>query len=236
MKKSILGFIIMFITFTSFAQEDKKEKKPPKYTNYFGVRAGVNYSPMKITGATTKNTNISPNVGLYFESRQSNRLSFLIELNYSQRGGTIQNPNYQSTGFPPLVPDSVSTTTQYTVNYLDIPIMLTFYPTKNLSIGAGVAVSKVLKAKYKVTSMGGNDTISNNKETTFKPTADTPQESAFFPVSFTFVAGINYKITESLNIDVKYIPLTTFYHDGISGTKTTFSTLTFRIGYSFVKK
>lgn len=190
-----------------FAQENDteetvKEKKPVN-NNYFGVKAGVNYAGMSQKDFKNSDKLIGPNVGLFFESRQTERLSFLFEINYSRKGGSVKNDLVEN---------------KYTLNYIDVPLMLNYYPIRNLSVGAG----------FQPTIFWSGDYDSKNLTTNVTTSGSVPKGNVY-PVGLTFVAGVNYKITESFNVDLKYSPAAHLYK-GIRH-----NALTLRVGYAIAK-
>lgn len=106
-----------------------------------GVYGGVNVSTAETTGGGTNSEHYGPIAGAAFEVGLMQTLAFRAEAQYVQRGGTLQLTTSSS---------STPITTQYTLDYLEIPINVrlnlnqgspTFYAYGGTTLGTLLAAT-----------------------------------------------------------------------------------------------
>jgi hypothetical protein len=119
---------------------------------YFGIKAGVNYNDITVRNApflplSAYRPNIGFHVGVFTQIRIS-RFYFNPEVLFVQRGcnssayltGSVQSP----------------ADTRINLNYIELPVLFTFFHFKSLSLEAGPNTSIKLSAK-EISDNGKND-------------------------------------------------------------------------------
>ncbi|MFN6945214.1 MAG: porin family protein [Cytophagaceae bacterium] len=204
--KKLLTLLALIITFHSMAQDVENGRS--EYNTYFGFRGGINYTSLAEKGSFSfDNAIIGINGGLYVESKFHNKLYFVMEGNYSQKGGQMRDTLY---------------TASVNLNYFDMPTMLAYYPTPILGFQLGVLPSFYLGGKYNIRT-DGNEIASGDAD-----------DIIFHRMTVDLVAGINLRLTEAFNIDLKYMPFSSPIFTDEPTVRP--HTLTLRVGYSFIRK
>ncbi|WMJ73067.1 porin family protein [Cytophagaceae bacterium ABcell3] len=204
MKKLLVLTCLLFAVHTIIAQEDDPRTQ---YDNYVGIRAGVNY-----TGLTEspfgfgQSGQITPNIGIYSESRFFNSIYLVWEANYSGKGGDFE--------------DEISEG-ELNLSYLDMPLMLAWYPTQTLGLQFGVLPSFFLAGNYsRPEGFEGGDAT----------------DLLFHRMTVGLVLGVNLRVTDAINVDFKYNPLNSLLFDLHTQPQLRPNTATLRIGYSFIRE
>lgn len=135
--KKTLTILLIHISAFSFAQVS------------FGVRAGLNLSNIAHNGSfdgvfTETKSKLDFHAGVYTQISLSERFSFIPELLYTKRGFRIEESLF--------APD-----TRYNVNYLELPIIISYAPLPWAGIDLGPSVAYQLSAFAK--SDDGKDDI-----------------------------------------------------------------------------
>ena len=126
MKKQIIALVVLFVVTLSLnAQEEAKESS-------FGLKGGYNLASVKFDGDGEAKQRSGFNVGFYGESFLNKAVALQIEVQYSQQGYEIKNSN--------------STFTQK-VNYINMPLSLNIYPTKNFFLEVGPQIGLAISHK-----------------------------------------------------------------------------------------
>ena len=128
----ILSLAVLIFTSTAKAQDDKQNNIR------FGVKAGVNVSNMYTKDVDDKNTMYGFNGGLFLKIPLSENIAFQPELLYSMKGAELK---YNNT--------FVSGTARFSLNYIDVPLLVVFNLSKNVNIHGGVYVASLMNVKIK---------------------------------------------------------------------------------------
>ena len=120
--KTILNFLfILSITLTAQAQKSNA-----------GIKGGYNLAAVNFDGDTETGQRHGFHVGFYGESFISKSVSLQAELLYSQQGYQLK--------------DDASTFTQK-LDYINLPVLLKLYPTRNFFLEAGPQVGLAISHK-----------------------------------------------------------------------------------------
>ncbi|MDX1830501.1 MAG: porin family protein [Lutibacter sp.] len=166
MKKTLLILSVAILTLTVNAQEKTQ----------FGATAGVNFSNLTSKGFAGSNSKQGFYIGLLAEIPFGKRFSIQPEILYSTQGSNVKI--YSNGGSP--------SSSEFSLDYLQIPILAKVYLLKRFSIEIGPTFNFLLK---------DNGT---NLSTFY---------SSKFAKSFEFggVIGTSYKFKNGLFLDAKYI-------------------------------
>lgn len=127
MKKTYITLVFLCaMVFSANAQDNSS----PKSTG--GIKGGYNLASVNFDGNGETDQRNGFHVGVYGESFVSNSFSIQPELMYSQQGYKITNAN--------------GTFTQK-LDYINLPIMLKAYPSKNFFLEAGPQIGLVISHK-----------------------------------------------------------------------------------------
>lgn len=127
MKKTYITLVFLCaMVFSANAQDSSS----PKSTG--GIKGGYNLASVNFDGNGETDQRNGFHVGVYGESFVSNSFSIQPELMYSQQGYKITNAN--------------GTFTQK-LDYINLPIMLKAYPSKNFFLEAGPQIGLAISHK-----------------------------------------------------------------------------------------
>ena len=157
----------------------------------FGAKAGLNLA--NLTG-DVEDASMKPgfHVGGFVEIKFSDKLALQPELLYSLQGAKTEY-NYS---FSDMMSESYES--KVNLSYINIPVMVKFYPVEKLFLEAGPQVGFLVSAKskdeYSIT-MGG---------TTTSGSEDVDVKDSFKSIDFGFNIGAGYEFTENLFANVRY--------------------------------
>jgi hypothetical protein len=195
MKKIILSAAALFAFGFANAQDLK-----------FGAKAGVNFANLSTNYSsldeTSENTmKIGFHVGGLVEIKFSEKFALQPELLYSAQGTTTESSS-NDFGF-----GSSSSESKLSLGYINVPIMVKFYPIEKLFIEAGPQVGFLISAKEK---SEGTTTITytngEGMEVTETESFDTETDMKDFykSIDFGINFGVGYEFTENLFANVRY--------------------------------
>jgi hypothetical protein len=165
MKKILLAVPFLLISVYSFGQFS------------LGVKAGLNVNDVIIKdapwGADGMKANIGFHVGVYGKLAISKKFSFIPELQFSQRG-------YKSTS-------ATSSDARVNLNYLELPLLLSYSPVEFLNIDLGPNFA------YKLSAVSKSDGTSRNIDNIFEEDLD---------VGIT--GGLRFNVSEKISIVGRY--------------------------------
>lgn len=106
-----------------------------------GIKGGLNIANLNGDGTKPKT---GYHVGIFFNSKKSEKFGFQPEIIYSRQGAEYGNGELK-------------------YDYLNVPIMMNFYPTPNFFIQAGPQVGCLISAKLEYPGSTANITSGLNK-------------------------------------------------------------------------
>jgi hypothetical protein len=166
--KNILTLILIHFSLFSFAQVS------------FGVKGGLNLSNISIKnplGDFLKEENVKSSIGfhggVYLQVHLSDKLSLIPELQYTKRGYTYDENN-------PLPKSRVN------LNYLELPVFLSYFPIEWLGIDLGPNVAYIVAATIKAD--GSSRSVS----------------SAYDKIDFSISGGVRIRINEKISAIGRY--------------------------------
>lgn len=141
---------------------------------FFGLKYGLNVSKIK-TGATAEPTlttkdYVGYNMAMWFSQKLKDDLRLNIEPGYITKGTSFEGEQFS-----------------YRFAYVDLPIMVEYFPVPKLSISAGPNFSYLLNA-YKIEAGSKTDLM--------------PYYNEAFEISA--IGAIHYELTFFLDIGVRY--------------------------------
>ena len=143
MKKSILTYIIATISLCSYGQIS------------FGLKAGLNINSLGASSSVVADnykSNLGFHFGVYGQVKLNDRLFFIPELQFNQRGASTNS--------------STNTNGRINLNYIDFPILFSYQPIKKISIDLGPNLS------YKLSAVATSGSSSNNVDNLFDKNFD----------------------------------------------------------------
>ncbi|KXK37987.1 MAG: PorT family protein [Saprospiraceae bacterium] len=178
-----------------------------------GIKAGINlanlsYDPESSIYSTTVKPGIS--VGAFYNLRLSDRFALQPEVDYIQHGAKTEYTLGNTTS---------KSNSSYTINYLQIPVLLKMRLVNSLYAQAGPYVGKGLgKAKNELTDADGNKTVLESEFT--EDGVNGPKEW-----DYGFQVGAGFSISSRARIDARYI-------HGLATVSESVGTKTFNRGYN----
>ena len=137
----------------------------------FGAKAGVNFSSINSDSFSEDNTMTGLHLGLLAEIPLTTRFSIQPEVFYSTQGTEAEV----------IMLGSEPRTTEFKLDYIQVPVLAKFYLTKSLAIAAGPSFNFLVKE-------------------------EVDGEEADFGNSFEFggTVGVSYNFTGSFFADARY--------------------------------
>lgn len=134
MKGSIKFLAAIAFTGLSFATVHAQTDYSNEFQ--FGIKGGVNFSNIYDTEVDDNNVLTSFNAGLYATLPVGEILSIQPELLYSRKGGELKYDNAITEG-----------TSQFKLNYIEVPVLFKVNITDNISVHAGPYFSYLIDAE-----------------------------------------------------------------------------------------
>lgn len=178
--------LVCSIGFAQNKPETKAASKPLKY----GLKLGLNIS--KLTDFDSGNSDISSrnglNIGAYLNYKFSDKFAFQPELIYTAQGvieeGISQGINIKLT---------------YRLDYIAIPLMIKYYPTKSFNIEFGPQIA--FNVKKQLEAKGNGQTLDFNIDDFFDENGiDAKTNTLDFALNF----GVGYEFDNGLNLGGRY--------------------------------
>lgn len=183
--KKLLVIALGLATFSLAFQSDVKAQAASGDQIRFGIKAGANLSKFGELKFADEYYNSKHKVGfqagVYAEIPLGASFAFLPEATFTQKGGKVEETVLGTTG-----------KIESTVNYIDVPFMIGFRATPELTIFAGPQVSFLVSQKTTFHVNGeeqDDDTSTDNLSKSLAGGA----------------AGIGYRIGDNLNINARYM-------------------------------
>lgn len=132
MKKQIIVLAAFLMASIALNAQVSNTESSTESKSSFGLKGGYNLASVKFDRDSETGQRHGFNVGFYGESFVSNAVALQIEFQYSQQGYEIKNDN--------------STFTQK-VNYINMPLSINLYPTKNFFLQVGGQVGLAISHK-----------------------------------------------------------------------------------------
>lgn len=177
-----LGLTVSSLAFKANAQSSQRAANDEMR---FGIRAGANLMNM---GKTTlggqeysTDSKVGFQAGVYADLPMGGNFAFLPEINFAQKGAKLKETVAGVNG-------EINTT----LSYLDIPVLIGYKATPELTVFAGPQVSFLLGQKT-VTKVDGNQVGDDNTST------DTFSKSLAGGA-----VGLGYSITPNINVNARY--------------------------------
>jgi len=196
MKKIILSAAALFVFGFANAQDLK-----------FGAKAGVNFAnlTMDYSGegdfSEDNAMKIGFHVGGLVEIKFSEKFALQPELLFSTQGTKTESSENDGDGFV----SSYEATTN--LAYVNIPIMVKFYPIPSLYIEAGPQVGFLVSAKEKAEGSATYTTFDGEgNPITVTESFETDEDVKDFykSIDFGINVGVGYEFTENLGANVRY--------------------------------
>jgi hypothetical protein len=199
MKRQVLTSVIITCSYLAYGQFS------------LGIKAGANLNSLSSSssvGTDPHKPNVGFHLGFFGEFRLKEKFYLIPELQFNQRGAAINNAQ--------------NSNERVNLNYIDLPILLSYQPIKQINIDLGPNVS------FKTSAVGINGSTKNN-------------------VDFIYDKNIDFGISTGLrfNISNKVALIGRYYH-GLSSvvdasyadvngntTKVTFANRTLQFGLSY---
>ncbi len=165
MRKLLLLFLMLF-SISSFGQVS------------FGLKAGLNVNDraMKNNSSSSVQDNSKPDigfhVGVFGELKFGKKILFIPEIHFSQKG---------------FILSAVASDTRLNLNYLELPLIISYSPIHRLSIDLGPSFA------YKISAVGKRDGSKTNIDFRYDQNFD-----------FGVNGGLRFNITKRVSIMGRY--------------------------------
>lgn len=171
--------IVLFIALLGFNSMEAQKVK-------YGIKAGLNIANLNIDQNGFPSTSSVANVhaGFFAEMQLSKKVAFQPELLYSAQGAK----------FDYLIDDGeglYSTENTFKLAYLNVPLMIKYYPESKLFLEAGPQVGFLTSARLK-TKVIGYGASSRNADDAFKN------------IDFGFNVGAGYNFSKHVTANARY--------------------------------
>lgn len=224
MKKSLFVLALFFLSLTVQAQVESYWRIYPKigfnlskFPNdkfYSGDRELAEYTARYKQGMTG-------GVEVAYEHGVA---TFTAGLMYANRGTKYQDYTYEDA----VSIDKVSGI-QYTLHYLEVPLMTGYEIYEGLKIKAGVQPGFLLKAKFKQSAITSEKLKDSQTRVVKAEETDSDASDMFKKFDFSIPVGLSYEFSNVV-IDARYVFGVTDNSDLIKGRNGGF---TFTVGYGF---
>ena len=184
--KKVLMIALGLTTFSLALQSEVKAQVASGDQIRFGIKAGANL--MKVGEFKMGNesydskSKVGFQAGVYAEIPLGSSFAFLPEATFAQKGGKVEETILENTG-----------KLETTINYLDVPFMIGYSATPELTIFAGPQVSFLLSQKT---------TVHLNGEQEGDVITDTDNMRKSLAGA---AAGLGYRIGDNLNVNARYM-------------------------------
>jgi outer membrane immunogenic protein len=180
----------------------------------FGIKAGGNMTMMgKFEAAGNEYTSkYVPGwqAGFFLDLPLSEKLSFMPEVLYSQKGGKVNGTALGNTGEIKLK-----------AGYIDVPVLLSFNASPEFSLMFGAQASFLVDQTTKTSVNGSVISTVTDKDDFRSSTAGG-------------IVGLGYKISPKVNLNARYtMDFQSIAKDDINQDKARFSGFALSIGYGF---
>lgn len=193
MKKIILSAAAVLIFSFANAQEVK-----------FGAKVGMNIANQKFEGSgvtLTANSIVGVQVGGFGEVKVNDKFAIQPEVLFSTEGSELKSEGEEVT---------------FNLSYINVPVMVKFYPAPKFNIQAGPQVGLLVAAKGKY--QGVKEDIKDGYKT----------------ANFGLNLGAAYEFTKKCFVDARYnFGLSNIMDNTEEGVKNKGAVLSFAVGYKF---
>lgn len=124
--------VVLFSANSSYAQLTDENK------SRFGIKGGLNVSNLFTDDVDDENVKLGINAGLFLKIALTNHLAFQPELLYTMKGAKLKYNN-----------DFVEGTGRFSLNYIEVPLLVVLNPVKNVNIHGGVYVATLTGVRIK---------------------------------------------------------------------------------------
>jgi hypothetical protein len=155
-------------------------------TTKFGIKGGVNFSNLYVDNVQNENVKIGVNAGFFAKIPIIRGISIQPELLYSNKGA---KDKYSSVA-------QGSGEYRFNLNYIEVPLLMVFNLTRNLSLSGGTYAAYLISANVK--------DINNNATITGATNLNTSNFNRF-----------DYGLVGGLNIDIQSVTLGARYNYGL---------------------
>ena len=192
MKKIILAAFSLFVFGAAHAQLK------------FGVKAGVNfasisnsYSGLGSDFNEDYKTSVGFNAGGFVEIKLSDKFALQPEVLFSMEGAKLTSSSNDGVGF------SSSSSSKIHLDYINVPVMLKFYPIHKLFVEAGPQVGFLVSAKSKDKS-SDTETDFDGVVTTTSTSQTTDVKGFYKSIDFGVNVGVGYEFTDMIYANLRY--------------------------------
>lgn len=207
MKKLLFtGLLLTAITLTTKAQNNMDVK--------FGIKAGGNLmmgGKYDVAGTNYNSTYVPGfQAGLFLDLPLSEKLSFMPEVLYSQKGGKFEGTVAGTSG-----------EIKIKAGYVDVPVLLGINASPKLQFVIGPQASLLVNQKSTIAVNGTQTASSTDKKDFRKAIAGG-------------VVGLGYKLNSNVNLNARYnMDFQSLANDDINQDKARLSGFALSLGYSF---
>lgn len=183
--KTRMRILFLFSLTLLLATAVKAQDSEQENNSRFGIKAGVNVSNLFANDVVANNPQLGFNGGVFLKVAINRNFAFQPELLFSTQGAELEYNNSFVTG-----------TVTYHLNYLQVPLMLTYNFTRNVNLHGGIYLASLLSSNTK----NGSDDGSFNFEE---------------QISKSNFQSIDYGLLVGLGVDLNRISFGIRYNYGV---------------------
>jgi opacity protein-like surface antigen len=206
-----LGFALSSAAFQAVAQTSQSAANDKMR---FGIKAGANLMKMgkfQFAGQEySTDYKVGFQVGVYGDLSMGGNFSFLPEITFTQKGGKVKATVLDNTG-----------EFEGKVSYIDIPVLIGYKATPELTVFAGPQVSFLVDQASTIKVDGEEIVSTSSRDNWSKSIAGA-------------AAGLNYSITPNVNVNGRYtMDFQKTFEDEVEQNKIKNSGFALSLGYTF---
>ena len=164
----------------------------------FGAKAGLNLANLSTDYSgegswdDDNKMKVGFHVGGFVEIKFSEKFALQPELLFSTQGTKTESSEFDGDGFSSSSEDKIN------LSYLNVPVMVKFYPIEKLFIEAGPQVGFLLsaKSKYEASYTVGGTTTSESE--------DIDVKDFYKSIDFGMNVGVGYEFTDMIYANLRY--------------------------------
>lgn len=187
--KKILVMAAILVSAMSVAQDDVTTKATAQPVK-FGLKLGLNIASLtdfEDVGSDTK-SRTGVNIGAYVHYKFSNKFAFQPEVLYTTQGAIQEG-----------VSEGINLKITYKLDYIAVPLMIKYYPTKNFNVEFGPQLA--FNVKKELEGKGNGETVTWDIDRFFEIN-NLEVKTNTFDLGLNF--GLGYELDNGMNFGARY--------------------------------
>lgn len=182
--KKIIVLVIVFLSVNALQAQGKPKSKSKDVT--FGLKGGLNIANCNVTGDGSPSTKSLTNfhIGSFVEIKLNDKIAFQPELLYSVQG-------FKFDQVVDVEGDLYDTRNTLKFGYINIPLMMKYYPDAKFYLEAGPQIGFLTSANIEVSIP-------------FVGSAEEDVKESFNSIDFGLNFGAGYDISDKVFLSLRY--------------------------------